>query len=148
MQRLPQRFWALWRKLNGNLTYTYSIFKRYFSAPLPVAALWKPAAGAAGAAARVARGGAAREGAGGKGGQIAPASLEFGPEVVHITAVRIAQCLGQVLIGDQRPAVASVQAAQHDHRPTAGAPGIGKCKPPLADFGGRENAKSLYVIIQ
>jgi hypothetical protein len=33
---------------------TYRIFKRYFVAPLPVAALWKPATGAAGAAARAA----------------------------------------------------------------------------------------------
>src|SRR5688572_20111802 len=32
------------------------IFKRYFVAPLPVAALWKPATGAAGAAARAAGG--------------------------------------------------------------------------------------------
>jgi hypothetical protein len=35
------------------------IFKRYFVAPLPVAALWKPAIGAAGAAARAAGGGVA-----------------------------------------------------------------------------------------
>ena len=33
---------------------TYRIFKRYFVALLPVAALWKPATGAAGAAARAA----------------------------------------------------------------------------------------------
>jgi hypothetical protein len=33
---------------------TYRIFKRYFGALLPVAALWKPATGAAGAAARAA----------------------------------------------------------------------------------------------
>jgi hypothetical protein len=42
---------------------TYRIFKRYFVTPLPVAALWKPATGAAGAAARAAGGGAARGGA-------------------------------------------------------------------------------------
>jgi hypothetical protein len=35
------------------------IFKRYFVAPLPVAALWKPATGAAGAVAHAAKGGAA-----------------------------------------------------------------------------------------
>jgi hypothetical protein len=36
------------------LAATYRIFKRYFVALLPVAALWKPATGAAGAAARAA----------------------------------------------------------------------------------------------
>src|SRR5712692_6376734 len=60
-----------------------------------------------------------------KGRQIPPAGLELGPEVVHIAAVRIAQCVGQMLIGHQGPAVAPVQAAQQDHRPTAVGPGFG-----------------------
>src|SRR5713101_9357308 len=64
-----------------------------------------------------------------KGRQIPPAGLELGPEVVHIAAVRIAQCVGQVLIGHQGPAVTPVQAAQQDHRPTAVGPGIGEFEP-------------------
>src|SRR6266571_4121457 len=64
-----------------------------------------------------------------KGREIPPAGLELGPEVVHIAAVRIAQCVGQVLIGHQGPAVAPVQAAQQDHRPTAVGPGIGEFEP-------------------
>mgnify|MGYP003398513270 CR=1 FL=1 len=61
--------------------------------------------------------------------EIRTAGLELGPEVVHIAPVRIAECLGEVFIGDQGPAVAPAQPAQHNHRPTSVGPGIGECEP-------------------